>query len=280
MKSLTVIARVLLSVCLVVLSPNAQAVGLPSAAPPPSISQPGPTVNDLTPTVPTAPNPVISDITTVTHTTMDIPSMHTGNSQKDAQMQSIMDKFSYSTTYMSGHKMRVESAMFTIISDMDAGKMWMLNPTKQTYTVTTYTPEQMKTMMKTMLKSPSAGGDGMTYKVNDTGRTTMILGHVARHYIVTMHMTVMGSPMDMVDDILAAQDITLPYYTEMSGGLTEIKGMPLVTSIKATGGPTGSMNMKMTVTSISTDPIPASKFQVPDGYTQTQAPDYTKMVPH
>ena len=221
-------------------------------------------------------------LTTVTQMKMDMAAMHTGDASRDAELQAKVGQGSMTTTYLSGRKMRVENLAITIILDMDAGKMWKLNPATRTYSVTNLGPEQIKAMMNNLTKSPAAGGDGMSYKVKDTGRTRMILGHTARHYIVTMKMTMMGSPMDVTEDVLAAEDLAGPDFGHV-GGKYPIKGLPLVTTMKMTGGPMGAMTMTMTVTSISTDPIPESEFKVPSDYTQTAAPangGFAGMMPH
>ena len=215
-----------------------------------------------------------ADITTVSHTHMDMPSMHAGGAQLPAATQAQIDKMSDSTTYMSGHKMRVDTVMMSFISDPDTGKMWSLNNTAHTYSVTAVDPAQIKQMVQTLTKSPGAGAPGSNFKVTDTGRTTKILGHTARHYLVKMTMTIMGRTTTMTQDILAAQDLPaadMGLYGGLSGGAGQIHGLPLVTTTKFVGGFSDGMTMKQVVTSISMDPIPASTFTVPDGYTQTES---------
>jgi hypothetical protein len=212
--------------------------------------------------------PAHADLTTVMHTSMNMPQF--GGKQMSAQMQAMMNQYSETTTFSSGSKTRVEKGMFTMIMDAGAKKMWMLNPMKHTYTVSRFTQDQFKSMMHSMSKSPAKGGAGMNYKVVDAGLGKVLLGHVTHHYIVKMNMTMMGTPMKTVEDIYAAPDIKAPMAAGMSGTVPEIHGYPLMMVIKTTGGPGGGTDMKMTVTSVKTTPVPASEFQIPAGYTESK----------
>ncbi|MEO7902294.1 MAG: DUF4412 domain-containing protein [Capsulimonas sp.] len=211
-----------------------------------------------------------ADVTMVAHTHMDMPSMRGGASTP--AMQAQIDKMSNTTTYISGHKVRTDTAIMSMIVDQDAGKMWFLNNTAHTYTVTTFSPADAKKMAAQMLKGQPGKSKGMTYKVTDTGRTTKVLGHTARHYIVKTTMDIMGKPTTMTQDILAAQDLSTADMGVMGGkGAGQVHGLPLVTTTTYHGGMTEGMTMKQTVTSLTTTPIPASTFALPAGYTKTES---------
>lgn len=224
-----------------------------------------------------------ADITTVTHTHMDMPQMHAGSMHMTPEQQAQIDRMSASTTYMSGHKMRTDTALMTILSDADAGKTWMLNNTAHTYSLVTFDPAKMKAMLFSNSKSSGGPAGAPDYKVTDTGRTTKILGHLARHYIIHMTMNIQGRSTTITSDILAAQDLPaadLGMYSgmaHMTGGLANMgggfRGLPLVTTTKMQGGVSDGFTMKQTVTSLSLDPIPASKFTIPEGYAQTETKD-------
>ncbi|BDI28912.1 hypothetical protein CCAX7_009630 [Capsulimonas corticalis] len=217
-----------------------------------------------------------ADITTVTHMSMDMPGMHNGP-QMPAAAQAQLDSMSNTTTYMSGHKVRTDSSFMSFIVNPDAGKMWFLNNTAHTYTVTPFDAAQSKQMMQSILKGRAVDMNAANYKVTDTGRTTKILGHTARHYIVKMSMTLMGQATTMTQDILAAQDLSAADTGAFGGGSGpgQVHGLPLVTTTTYHSGLTEGMISKQVVTSLTTTPIPASTFDLPDGYTLTENKDTT-----
>ena len=221
--------------------------------------------------------PARADVTITTRTTINSPMMDRMKASMTKDQLAAMDNMTLTTTYMSGKRYRADNPMMSMIVDAGAKRMIMLNATQRTYSVMPINPNMMKRIM-------GGAGAGMTgsgkpvYTVTDTGQTTKYLGHTCKHYIMDMKMN-MGNMGDMTvhSDILAAQDLpgldpaisgSLAMQMGMQGG--QVKGVALVTRSKVTSALSGAMTMSQTATKISTDPIPAGKFEVPAGYTKTE----------
>jgi len=222
-----------------------------------------------------------ADVTVTTHMTMHNPMMDKMMAGQSKQQADAINSMMNTTTYISGKRYRVENPMMTMIMDGNSKQMIMVSPAQHTYSIMALTPQ----MLKGMTGGPGAGMQGKvkpTYKITDTGQTTQILGHTCRHYIMDMKMT-MGATgtMTMHSDIMAAQDIPGLDPTAMSAFTSQmgmqgpqVKGVPLLTTTKMTSGMTGGMTMTQKATSVSTAPIPASKFEIPKGYKKTAQPNF------
>ena len=191
-----------------------------------------------------------------------------------------------STKYFSGNAMRtVSSTGEDSIIRFDQKKIFNIDHKQKTYSETTF--EQLQEMLDKLGSDPSVdnkqAAEAMKQVFGQTmGQVTVtpkgpgeaIAGYATEKYLVSM------PPMEM--QIWAAPGLTVPavYYDtmklnakknpmfDMSKMLDEfkkIKGMTVKTlmSMKMMG-----MNMETTTiaTSIEKGPIPASKFDLPDGY--------------
>jgi hypothetical protein len=210
-----------------------------------------------------------ADVTVTMHMSMDAPFMHANGGAAAPQVSAMMDKLGGSTIYMSGHKMRYDSALISVISDMAAHKMWMVNPNTHQYAEMPFNSSQMMPQNSMAGSMPNMNN----VKVIDTGKSTKVLGHTAHHYIEKVTTNIHGEPANISIDILAATD--LPAMPGSAGN--KIHGFPLVTVTKMSGGGPmpGGMTMKQAATSISTRSIPASEFEVPAGYTRTTYKEIT-----
>lgn len=218
-----------------------------------------------------------ADLTVITHMSMSGAVM---KNLPAAAQANINDVMSESTTFVSGKKYRVTTALLSIIVDHDKNQVILLNDTHKTYTIVPLDPNaanRFATGGGAAVAIPNAAG--ADYDVEDTGRSTTLLGHKVRHYVVTVHMDLPNQgEMSVREDILAAQDFpeqemeTFNSLTPAMPGTTQIKGVPLKTVSTTTGGILGGMTTTQEVISISTKPIPAYFFTIPEGYTQVQSP--------
>jgi len=219
-----------------------------------------------------------ADVTVTTKTTINSPMLDKAKESMTDEQISAMDAMMNTTTYFSGKRYRVESPVMSMIVDAGTKQMTMINTQQRKYAVMPIGPNMMKGMFGGAGVA-MAGGAKPTYKVTDTGKNTKYMGHNCRHYILDMKMTIpnMGT-MTAHSDILAAQDLPgldPDVYAALAAQMgvqgNQMKGVALVTNAKMTSALTGSMTMNQTTTDISTDPIPASKFDVPEGFTETTA---------
>jgi hypothetical protein len=184
------------------------------------------------------------------------------------------------TAYYSGKKARVEEMFITMIVDAGAGKMTMLNSTAHTYQTLPFDP---KTMAAGGLPAGPAAAAAKSMKVTDTGHTMMILGHLCREYVVFISIPspAGGGTITSRMDAWVAPDLIANPALQGLGGLPsgiasaaqKMRGMPLRMTMTYDNGPAFMQGMKMTmmVTSVTTGPIPASKFVIPPDYKQGQA---------
>lgn len=225
------------------------------------------------------PQPASADVTIALHMSVNMPGMPNMPGGQNA----MIDRFLDSTMYIAPKEFRYNTAFMSVIADPADKKMTFINDTAKTYSIMPYDPAAARAMMP---GGAPGGGALKEYKAVDTGRTTTFLGHKVRHYIVTevVQAPNMGD-MTIHADVLAAQDLPnsdMDAYQGLSNdipGTTHMKGIPLKMVMKMAGGPVGTMTLVMQATSVSTAPIPASTFQIPEGYTQTTAPTAPGQVP-
>jgi hypothetical protein len=228
-------------------------------------------------------SPARADVTVTMHTSMDSPMMDQAMASMSAEQKKMMSNMMDSKLYLSGKHYRMDSSMVSMIMDAGTKQMTMISPMNHTYCVIPVNKDAMKKLMsKSGVNMPT---DGSNFKVVDTGKSTQVQGHKCRHYILTMSMKMptVGT-MTMRSDILAAQDMpgldssvfqALNMQLGVSGN--QVKGVPLETVTKITGGMTGDATVKQEATQVSTDKIPASTFKVPAGYEKTSQADFFKM---
>lgn len=210
-----------------------------------------------------------ADITLNVHMDMDIPELKDPNAGAQfTQQMPFMNQLGSQTVYISGNKMRTDLPIMSMIVDLDGGTMAILNPANHTYVSIPFNPAQVAQMRA---KAPG-------YAVTDTGRTTTVLGHTARHYVVKLSIPIKNHTMRMTQDILSAQDFPAAdtsFYAQWLTGGDKVLGIPLATTTKMYSGTAGTITVTTKVTSIATDPIPASEFAIPAGYTQAATPSFT-----
>jgi hypothetical protein len=219
-----------------------------------------------------------ADVTLTMKMTMHSAMLDQAKAKMTEDQAAAMEKMLQSTLYLSGKRSRTDTAMMSIIVDAGTKQMTMMNPTQHRYYTMPMNPAMLKQAMGSV-GVPTGAGAAPTYKVTDTGKTTQYLGHTCRHYILAMTMTIPNAgTMTMHSDVLAAQDLpgldpdvyqTLSMQMGVKG--EQMKGVPLMTETKMTGGMIGEMSMTQKASDISTDPIPASEFEVPSDYTQASS---------
>lgn len=207
------------------------------------------------------------------------------------------------TTLLKGTKVRsdakIASQDMSILFDPVVKQTLMLNHV--TKEVTVYDPQQA------LAGLPMTFGD-VWASVKPLGQTKEILGRACQGFTVelVMPMTVGAEALTMkvtgpvwlakdgpgvadyksAQKVLAAAGLSMSPFSQgpSAKGMAEVAkaladvGIPMDQEIgitvEGTGqiaqmmGQMGNMSMKMTVTAISTDPIPDEKFKVPEGYTK------------
>ncbi len=207
------------------------------------------------------------------------------------------------TTLVKGTRVRSDAKLMSqdvsILFDPAAKQVLMLNHV--TKEVTVFDPQQA------MAGMPMTFGE-VKASVKPTGQTKEILGRACQGFTVdvVMPVTMGGETLTMkmtgpvwlakdgpgVADFNAAQKVLaaaghsiLPFgqgpqakaMVEVSKALADAgvaMEQEINVTIEGTGqiaqvmGQMGNMTMKMTVTGISTDPIPGEKFRIPEGYTK------------
>jgi hypothetical protein len=179
------------------------------------------------------------------------------------------------TIYVSGHKCRFETPSLVLITDRDAGKTWLLNPTTHKYAVGPYGSASITGVQMGETTSSGLGELEVHTKVSDTGRSATIMGHLARHYVVKTYRKFRGTETKQASDILAAQDLSKADLDAWSAANittfgSELKGVPLVTETRTVSGHLLGAMTRIIATSLSIDPIPSSMFTVPYDYTEAQ----------
>ena len=210
--------------------------------------------------------PASADVTLKMHMSMDNPMMR----NMTPEMKTMMDKYMNMTEYYGLKKVRVDSFMVSIITDLSAKQMIMANNMNRKYAVTPLDEAKVKAMMNGNGKSmgmPSV--DKTDQKIVDTGNTRTILGHKCHEYIVTTTINTQGQVMTTNSDIFSATDLGMDNpYADAQGDL-KVSGIPLLIKTSITGGMGAGTTVTLEATDVSTDSIPASTFQAPDGYTLT-----------
>ena len=200
-------------------------------------------------------------------------------SLKALQAAGLLSQLSTSTIYKSGDKIKMvlvgRSQTIITISDLGSSTIAVLFPTNKT---------EMVSPDRSFLTSsiPSA-------KVIDTKQSKMILGHKAHLFKFSLN----GAGITRTGDAWIAADISAPPQSQsfvpvivdapsLSHQFPEMRGTWLKASVVSvsSGSNMPGSNMKVSafyeVTALSNAPIPASAFDIPQGYTTT---DYTKTPP-
>jgi len=160
----------------------------------------------------------------------------------------------------SGKKAKLATTMYTAIYDMDANTATALMPTTKQY---------MKTPINSgMIAKMTAG---MQTSTKDLGETKMILGHLTHLYKIFAKNQMMSCEgyawvAPDINDTNAFQSVM-----QTQGGFSGVKGLALKTTVTVNITIMGSVVTSTTstdVTSISTDPIPASTFDIPSDYKE------------
>jgi len=178
--------------------------------------------------------------------------------RKKMAAMGLSDKLSF-TLYISGNHIRTDIGPTSIYTDLAAHKQVIVNRTN-------------KTMSSSPLDTASSG-DASAHII-PTGKTAKILGHTAHQYKFDAASAATGTKTS--GEIWAASDIPGPQANPFgaqlgalySAEISKIKGLPLKTTIKSTGGYAGETTITGTVTSVSKNPLPARVFTVPSGYHQ------------
>src|SRR5579862_4322763 len=151
-----------------------------------------------------APAKARADLTIITRMSMSSPVM---NNLPAAARADINDMMSESQTYVSGKKYRVTTPILSILVDRDKNQLILIDDSRRIYTISPFDPASASRY------APNGGGMGanipnaasVDYDVQDTGRSTTLLGHKVRHYVVTVHMNLrVQGEITSREDILAA----------------------------------------------------------------------------
>ncbi len=188
--------------------------------------------------------------------------------QAHPEQRAMMDKMLNrpTTVYTSGSKSYVNSPMMgKTITDAATRKMMMLNDSMHTY----------------MVIPIPASGSSTPPTITSTGKSKVILGHVCKEFLVTGAMGGPGSP-TVRQDMWATKDLHLD--SSAMAGISPFAsqskvfgqaGVPLLSTITIpTPGQAGPLTVTMQATDVSTAPIPASMFKVPNGYKLAAAPTF------
>ncbi|MDR3709254.1 MAG: DUF4412 domain-containing protein [Capsulimonadaceae bacterium] len=215
--------------------------------------------------------PSNADLTIKARSVVTVPP-NMANKQLAGAISAVMGNNTDSVVYINSKKMRFDNAFFIMLADSATGSLLMLNPANKTYIVSSLTAVSIN----------AAGGVGALGQssgrtVVDTGKTTTLMGHVARHYVVSLTIKFNDQATTVTQDILAAQDFAaadLDAWGKMFGKATgiEIKGIPLVSTMKMAGGLLDGITTLDEVTSLSSDPIRPAVFAIPEGYTEAAMP--------
>lgn len=205
------------------------------------------------------------------------------------------------TYYIKGAKMRTDTTLggkeLVTIIDAAAGQMIVLDP--QIKEATVYDLKKIASEM-----SKTTAPQDSKVSLTPTGKTKAILGRECAGYEMTLSTTMtMGGPRPMKvtvggpvwlakdapgtkewgDFFRAAADSGLFFGPPNRGGAQESRsqalmykafadagGIPYQQQIQVSmeGMPTQAPSVTMTVTGVTTDPIPDEKFQIPAGYAK------------
>lgn len=207
-----------------------------------------------------------ADVKAVEKVTIDSPQLNAAMESLPPQQREKMRAMGIGTNmqvtlFVSGNRQRTDVGAMSIYLDMNNQKMVQVNRANKTITSMPYSPELVK--QQTV---------GTTTHVTPTGKTMMILGHVARLSKMTSENAAQG--IKTVGEIWAATDIPAPksnpFAAQMGGvnmaEIAKIKGFPMKFKLTTTGGYTGKMTVSGVVTALSTKPLPSKTFAIPTGY--------------
>jgi len=208
----------------------------------------------------------LADVKAVEKVTIDSPQLNAAMESLPPQQREKMRAMGVGTNmqitlYASGNRQRTDVGAMSIYLDMNNQKMIQVNRTSKTMTSMPYSPEIVKQQMT-----------GTTTHITPTGKTMVILSHVARLSKMTSVNTAQG--VTTVGEIWSAPDVPAlksnPFAAQMGGmsmaEIAKIKGFPMKFKLTTTGGYTGKMTISGVVTSLSTTPLPSRTFAIPTGY--------------
>jgi hypothetical protein len=210
--------------------------------------------------VATACSSAIADLTVVNKSVFDYSKMRI-NGQPVSQDQIKMIQGSLAgagvgntTSYYSGKRAKISTTGSTVLLDLSSNQMTILMAATKTY-----------------MTMPMNGGmfsnytQGMQSSIKDLGQTKTILGHTAhlmKYYAKNALMTISGY-------VWVAPDLTeADSFQKMSqSNLTGLKGLAMKASVEVSSPSMfGALSTKTEVTSLSTDPVPTSTFDMPSDY--------------
>ena len=147
----------------------------------------------------------------VATTTVDGPQLRAMMAQMSAEQRSAMSKYGMggaisTTAYISGKKVRTDTNGMSVLLDPSAKTLTTLSRDNHTYTTRPYDAAKTQSMA------------GTTATITDAGDKKTILGHVSRHYkltITTNSGPMAGSPIH--GELWAAQDLAQPPMLPMAG---------------------------------------------------------------
>jgi hypothetical protein len=202
------------------------------------------------------------------------------------------------TWYLTPTKLRMSTTMGDVIMDVAAGKITVLDHAKKQYWETTQeevnksTSEAASRMTEQTKQNPQAaklmeqlmGNLAGSVSVQHGPGSKKIVGYTCEQYIVSMGpikedvwVTTEITPPLTLSQIMAAQKAFFagnPMAGSMKGladEMAKIKGFPLGQSVTITMlGRTNQTNSE--AIEVKKDPVPASVFAIPAGYTKTQPP--------
>lgn len=226
-----------------------------------------------------------ADVTVTETTTIDSPQLRAMLKQMPPEQRAMVARMggpmsgmlsgqpTAMTIYVSGDRSRADVGALSVISSASSRKTTVLN--RQTKTFTTQTNGA----------AAGAAMNGARAQVKDTGKTRTILGYPARLYHVTLSNITTpqtgAAPMNMAMDIWATKSLpsvagatpALPGPAGMAQAqMKRIQGLPLLSVVSLTGGPTGPVKITTAVKSVKKTLIPASAFAVPAGYKPAPTP--------
>jgi len=240
-------------------------------------------------------SPVKADLTIVEKTSVDFSKAKLMGKPFPASSakatMSVLNGMGDTTMYFSGKKIKTSNVMMTTITDNDAKKSYMLNPTAKTYaTIDLSTPTAIaNTVQKSITGAAGASTaqateallKGMKTYTRDLKQTKTILGykaHLVKTTVVTQGMS-MTMYMWLTDDLKEAEAASKSSSATKYAG-ADVHGFPLKMTMEMSMGQLMSgMSTSTTVDSISKDPIPASTFEIPTDYKEVASDKLNLTVP-
>lgn len=193
--------------------------------------------------------------------------------QQDPQQAAVMGRMMRSTIYISGNKMRMDTAFAIMIMDYDDRKMYKIDPNAGTYSATDMSAASLAQLSGGMMAMITR--EGGTVSVKGTGSVVKILGYPCREF--DLHVSMGGASSPSINGRIYATTAlpdsftaAMAAYAKQAGYGGKVKGFPLKTVMHVTT-PGGVMTISEIATSVSTAAIPSSEFKVPTAYTLTQS---------